>query len=366
MRGPAMSKAKFKYAIREAQSKSKQKEFGIEKSKYPRFRTNSDDLDFQSIFSIIEYAQNLLSDSVDQDLIEDISLAATYFDAALNYDEKQQYSSEYLLFGASAYFLAGNFGNAVTLINRAIKNQVAGSSERRLAYLLASLLSTSTGVLEFERANFYELVDSFVSGEGDASELEILCEKIDKESIIQGQQLDSLFNIITRSIVKMSSGFLAAKLLPQYTGVDFAKIMEYLKPSKMPVMLWPSQIEIGKAGGYAGNNLIIQAPTGSGKTKSIEFIIASAFASEKAKNAVIVAPLRSLCEEISESMKGNFKNVNVNSVSDILQENDFAFEDSRNILVLTPEKLEYILFHNSNVLETIDLFVFDEGHMMNG
>lgn len=78
MRGPAMSKAKFKYAIREAQSKSKQKEFGIEKSKYPRFRTNSDDLDFQSIFSIIEYAQNLLSDSVDQDLIEDISLAATY------------------------------------------------------------------------------------------------------------------------------------------------------------------------------------------------------------------------------------------------------------------------------------------------
>ena len=66
-----MSKAKIKYAIREAQSKSKQKEFGIEKGKYPRFRTNSDDLDFQSIFSIIEYAQNLLSDSVDQDLIEE-------------------------------------------------------------------------------------------------------------------------------------------------------------------------------------------------------------------------------------------------------------------------------------------------------
>ena len=48
-----MSKAKFKYAIREAQSKSKQKEFGIEKSKYPRFRTNSDDLDFQSISCMI-------------------------------------------------------------------------------------------------------------------------------------------------------------------------------------------------------------------------------------------------------------------------------------------------------------------------
>lgn len=304
-----MSKANYKYAIREAQSKSKQKEFGIEKSEYPRFRTNSDDLDFQSIFSIIEYAQNLLSDSGDQDLSEDISLAASYFDAALNYDEKQQYSNEYLLFGASAYFLTRNFGNAVTLINRAIKNQVEGSSEKRLAYLLASLLSTSVGVLEFEKGQFYELVDSFVSGEGDASELEILCEKIDKESIIQGQQLDSLFNIITRSIVKMSSWFLAAKLLPQYAGVDFATIMHYLNPSKMPVMLWPSQIEIGKAGGYAGNNLIIQAPTGSGKTKSIEFIIASAFASEKAKNAVIVAPLRSLCEEISESMKGNFKNV---------------------------------------------------------
>lgn len=180
-------------------------------------------------------------------------------------------------------FFAFSEANAEAIINRAIKNQVAGSSERRLAYLLTSLLSTSTGVPEFERAKFYELVDSFVSGEGDASELEILCEKIDKESIIQGQQLDSLFNIITRSIVKMSSGFLAAKLLPQYTGVDFAKIMEYLKPSKMPVMLWPSQIEIGKAGGYAGNNLIIQAPTGSGKTKSIEFINVTAFPKFPAK-----------------------------------------------------------------------------------
>lgn len=359
-----MSKAKLKYAIREAQSKSKQKEFGIERSEYPRFRTNSDDLDFQSIFSIVEYAQNLLSDSVEEGLIEDISLAATYFDAALNYDEKQQYSNEYLLFGASAYFLTRNFGNAVTLLNLAIKNHVIGSSERRLAYLLASLLSTSVGVLEFEKGQYYELVDSFVSGEGDASELDILCEKIDKESIIQGQQLDSLYNIITRSIVKMSSEFLTSKLLPHYAGVDFAKIMHYLNYSKTPVMLWPSQIEIGKAGGYAGNNLIIQAPTGSGKTKSIEFIIASAFASEKVKNAVIVAPLRSLCEEISESMRGNFKNVNVNSVSDVLQENDFVFEDSNNILVLTPEKLEYILFHNSDVLENIDLFVFDEGHMI--
>lgn len=359
-----MSKAKFKYAIREAQSKSKQKEFGIERSEYPRFRTDSDDLDFQSIFSIVEYAQNLLNDSLNQDLIEDISLAATYFDAALNYDEKQQYSNEYLLFGASAYFLIRNFGNAVTLLNLAIKNHIAGNSEKRLAYLLASLLSTSVGVLEFEKGQYYELVDSFIAGEGDSSKLESFCENIDKESIIQGQQLDSLFNIITRSIVRMSTRFLASKLLPHYAGVEFEKIMHYLNPSKMPVMLWPSQIEIGKAGGYIGNNLIIQAPTGSGKTKSIEFIIASAFACEKAKNAVIVAPLRSLCEEISGSMKGNFKNVNVNSVSDVLQENDFVFEECNNIFVLTPEKLEYILFHNSGVLENIDLFVFDEGHMI--
>lgn len=359
-----MSKISYKYAVREAQSKSKQKEFGVAKSDYPRFITNSDDLDFLSIFSIIEYAQNLINESVGQDLYENIRLAASYFDAALNYDEKQQYSNEYLLFGASAYFLSGNFGNSAALIRRLIKNKITLQSEERLAYILAKLLSIDTRTLDHNKEKFYDLVDYFTSGQGAVSDLESLCKKIDFESLLYGQQLDSLFNIITCSIVKYSSPFLAAKLLPLYTGLDFAKIIYYMKPSAIPVMLWPSQIEIGKAGGYSGNNLIIQAPTGSGKTKSIEFIIASAFASEKASNAVIVAPLRSLCEEISESMKASLENININSVSDILQENDFLLAGKNNVLVLTPEKLEYILFHNSSMLRNIDLFVFDEGHLI--
>lgn len=363
MKGRAMSKAKFKYAIREAQSKSKQKEFGIEKSEYPHFRTNSDDLDYQCIFSIIEFAQSLLDESVDDSLKEDLDLSATYFDSALNYDEKQRYSDEYLLFGASAYFFNRNFGNSVTLLKMAIKKPVSLPCERRLAYLLASLLSTDVGILVFETDEYYKLVDSFVSGE-DSSRLEALCKEMDDFSIRHGLQLDSLFNIITRAVIKMSSDFLASKLLPEYSGIEYSKILAYLNTVEMPVMLWPSQIEIGKAGCYSGNNLIIQAPTGSGKTKSIEFIIATAFAAEKAKNAIIVAPLRSLVEEISESMKSNFMNVSVNSVSDVLQEDDFFFEDNNNILVLTPEKLEYIIFHNSDVLDNIDLFVFDEGHMI--
>lgn len=63
-------------------------------------------------------------------------------------------------------------------------------------------------------------------------------------------------------------------------------------------MLWPAQQLIGEKGVLRGQSAIVQLPTGVGKTKSIELIIRSSFASDRATTAIIVAPLRALCNEI--------------------------------------------------------------------
>lgn len=64
-------------------------------------------------------------------------------------------------------------------------------------------------------------------------------------------------------------------------------------------MLWPAQQLIGEKGVLRGQSAIVQLPTGVGKTKSIELVIRSSFASGRATTAIIVAPLRALCNEIS-------------------------------------------------------------------
>ena len=57
--------------------------------------------------------------------------------------------------------------------------------------------------------------------------------------------------------------------------------------------------------------------------------------------------------------------MNINQFSDVLQA-DFLFsfeEEEKQILICTPEKLSYVLHHQTDFLDSIDLFVFDEGHM---
>ena len=115
----------------------------------------------------------------------------------------------------------------------------------------------------------------------------------------------------------------------------------------------------------SGEKPIVQLPTGVGKTKSIELIIRSTFLSNRTATAIIVAPLRALCNEIASDMTSAFgESVLINQFSDIL-ENDFFvdFTLKATILICTPEKLSYIIHHQVEFLDEIGLYIFDESHM---
>ena len=156
-------------------------------------------------------------------------------------------------------------------------------------------------------------------------------------------------------------------LLPSSSGILDEEWESYLQ-SKMSIkMLWPAQRLIAEKGLLRGESSIVQLPTGVGKTRSIELIIRAAFLSERANIAIIVAPLRALCNEITMDMYKAFGNdVTINQFSDVLQNdfwNLFSEDIKRQILICTPEKLSYVLHHDPFFLSAIDLFVFDEGHM---
>lgn len=130
-------------------------------------------------------------------------------------------------------------------------------------------------------------------------------------------------------------------------------------------MLWPAQQLIGEKDVLNGANAIVQLPTGVGKTKSIELIIRSSFTSNRTTTAIIVAPLRALCNEIASDLAAAFgESVLINQFSDIL-ENDFFVDVTQKstLLICTPEKFNYIIHHQVEFLDGIGLYIFDESHM---
>lgn len=100
--------------------------------------------------------------------------------------------------------------------------------------------------------------------------------------------------------------------------------------------------------------------------------IRSSFLSGRASMAIVVAPFRSLCREISADISNDFSDdphVHINEFSDIPEMDDLRTllslngVDSKNILVLTPEKLLYLLRQDNELIEDVGLVIFDEAHM---
>ncbi len=154
--------------------------------------------------------------------------------------------------------------------------------------------------------------------------------------------------------------------LPRYTEIPKEQWSDAIKKRYFLRELWPSQHLLGKQSVFRGKSAIIQMPTSAGKTRATQIIIRSAFLAERATLAVIVAPFRALCHEIRNSFLETFRGepVNVNELSDVFQ-SDFDIQEllgQKQILVLTPEKLLYVLRHNPEIAHHIDLVIYDEGH----
>ncbi|MEA5015094.1 MAG: DEAD/DEAH box helicase [Candidatus Limiplasma sp.] len=362
------------YMLKYQKAKAKLVEYDVDQDDYPKFRLNSNELSYPTIYIISRYAEGIIEDNVEvcNEFAPYLINASQYFDAAVNSRDREAYHYDFLLSGATAYFLSDDLGSAKVLCSKIIfnKNNANETPQMLLIYLFNFALrnimvphskskSTFANILNF-------LNEYFRSGNLVGNENELLLqyrkEIYENYSPIDIYYVDILI-AVTMECIKKS----AWALLPEYSGVSKKIWGEYLKKPSATKILWPSQELICKKGILDGSNAIIQLPTGVGKTKSIELIIRSAFLANRASTAIIVAPLRALCNEITNDMNQAFGNeVIINQFSDVLQE-DFSFDLSdlfqKRIITCTPEKLSYIMHHQEDIIDEIDLFVFDEGHM---
>ena len=130
--------------------------------------------------------------------------------------------------------------------------------------------------------------------------------------------------------------------------------------------LWPSQIEAAARAVDQSDDLVVSLPTSAGKTRIAELCILRCLAA--GKRAVFVTPLRALSAQTETTLQRTFaplgKTVSALYGSIGLSGFDEDAIRERDIVVATPEKLDFALRNDPSLLDNVGLLVFDEGQMI--
>jgi hypothetical protein len=132
------------------------------------------------------------------------------------------------------------------------------------------------------------------------------------------------------------------------------------------VDLWPSQLDAAQRATNLNESLVVSLPTSAGKTRIAELCILRCLAA--GRRIVFVTPLRALSAQTETSLQRTFiplgKSISTLYGSIGTSEFEENALGSKSIIVATPEKLDFALRNNPELLNDVGLIVLDEGHMI--
>jgi len=154
-------------------------------------------------------------------------------------------------------------------------------------------------------------------------------------------------------------------------AADWPKLRELFiallqRRHKAEVDLWPSQIEAATRAVDQSDDLVVSLPTSAGKTRIAELCILRCLAG--GKRVVFITPLRALSAQTETTLQRTFGPLGktISALYGSIGVSGFD-EDAireRDIVVATPEKLDFALRNDPSLLDDVGLLVFDEGHMI--
>ena len=361
-----MSVSRSEYMLKYQKAKVKLLEYDVPKENYPKFPLKYRDLAFPTILIMSEYADAVISNDAGSitKIKENLHFCSEFYDAAMKSREQVSHDLDFLLIGAAAYFFQENFGSAMVLMKEVNVQALPKDARGVLASIFELIFhgQVKTIIEDPLLFSFEKYIQT-----GDAESVDKFAREMESNAYQNSDELNAFFSDILYAVIKIALANSARQLLPLYSAIEAEKWTNYFDQSVSIKMIWPAQRLIGEKGILQGKSGIVQLPTGVGKTRSIELMIRSLFLSGRGKCALIVAPLRALCNEIADDMKKAFSDgTSINQFSDLLE---FDFEEllgeakENTVLVCTPEKLQFILHHQHELLFNIDLVIFDEGHL---
>ena len=132
------------------------------------------------------------------------------------------------------------------------------------------------------------------------------------------------------------------------------------------IELWPSQLDAAGRATDLDDDLVVSLPTSAGKTRIAE--ICTLMTLSAGRRVLIVTPLRALSAQTERSFRRTFgaMGFSVSSLygaSGALPSDEDALR-TRNIVITTPEKLDFALRNDQTLINDVALIVLDEGHLI--
>lgn len=341
-----------------AKAKAKLAEFSVPEIRRPSFKYDSDDLCFNAMHALSRVANAYVHGKTPkEDETAELQRAALFYDAASRSDDHEWCSDGFWLLAMATYFLLDNFGSAL-VVSRYV-NDLAwyGPMGKRFYALVGFLLADKRQSVDIDAP---QLV-GYLQG-ADVSSEEVIAEA--RQNYINDDNAENhLFGNVCFAATIIALKFASRGLLPKYSNVDVNKWVPYLSRKNACCLLWQSQKYMAEHGAFAGNSLFVQLPTGSGKTRGIQLIIRARILADCCNKAVVIAPLRALCSEITRDLARDlFDIADVKQSTDAYEMDAWLSEETTRpqVMVFTPEKFEYVERHGGNLIASTDLFILDE------
>ncbi|MFP6845031.1 MAG: DEAD/DEAH box helicase [Thalassolituus sp.] len=371
-------------------SKAKMYEFAIDEVSHIALHVDPRKLLITTIgilgdLSAIEAREDNQADE-HEDLKSELISVGQYFDALIQSHLADEMTIYLNIIGSAAYYLASMPGSSIVLAKSLAYNTEL-LTDTNLEGILIWILKSDFGEgwYRVEKTYLTQAIDNvghatrgFFSLSVNAESLKQAIQDLRHEVYEKGSDRELLFVDIISSILLRKIENSSINCLPKYTQIPIEQWINVILKPKFVQEFWPAQRLLGEQGVLSGLSAVVQMPTSAGKTKSTELIIRSSFLSGRSDVAVIVAPFRALCREITATFEQAFdgENVNINELQDILDISDSdddlisfltgqAAQDgiaTKSIVVTTPEKLVYLLRHEPALADSIGLLIFDEGH----
>ena len=154
-------------------------------------------------------------------------------------------------------------------------------------------------------------------------------------------------------------------------GVDYPRVRELFIASLYArdvaeVELWNSQLDAAIRASQLEDDLVVSLPTSAGKTRIAE--ICALMSLSTGLRVLVVTPLRALSAQTERSFRRTFGPMGF-SVSSLYGASGSMPGDedalrSREIVIATPEKLDFALRSDPGLINDVGLVVLDEGHLI--
>jgi hypothetical protein len=303
-----------------------------------------------------------------------VRFSATFFDAYLEAKLDGSLDEEFSILAASAYYLSDSVGSAAVVVKRAAQPSL--DLANGLAVVLYRILRNDFSALEDDfphRDQVNRLLESlrlFFALAGEAGEVVDVCRRLREMTYRHGSDRELVYSDLVVACCARKIRNAARSLLPPASELTLADWSPALTKGHFPIELWPAQRRLCDAGLLAGRSAVIQMPTSAGKTKATELIIRAAFLSKRTTLAIIVAPFRALCHDIRGDLSRAFTGEDI-SLDEVSESFRFDVElelilAQNSVLIVTPEKLLFMLRQAPDLASRIGLIIYDEGHQFDG